>query len=90
MRSGALAPDTIRVDHNLYCCPGAEEFAMATRDIPSFAAWQAAGYDVHSVIGDPHFVAPERDDYTLQADSPAFALGFRPIDTSTVGLLTPR
>ncbi len=90
VRTGTLEPDTISVDHNLYWCPDVEELPMAARGVASFAEWQERGYDVHSVIADPRFVAPERDDYRLQADSPAFTLGFRQIDTGTVGLLTPR
>jgi len=42
------------------------------------------------VIADPLFVDPARDNYTLRPESPAFKLGFEPIDTSTVGLLRDR
>lgn len=90
VRAGKLEPDTISIDRNLYWCPGADEFRMATRDIPTFAAWQEAGYDTHSLIEDPLFVAPEQDDYRLRPGSPAFDLGFETINTRSVGLLTPR
>jgi hypothetical protein len=49
--------------------------------------WQAQGHDVHSVVADPKFVAPEKFDFRLAPDSPALALGFQPIDTSTIGLV---
>lgn len=88
--AGRLEPDTVRVDYNLYYCPGLEAPLVSARDATTFAQWQALGYDTHSLFADPRFVAPERDDYTLRPESPAFALGFRAIDTSTVGLLTPR
>lgn len=88
--TGALEPATIRVDYNLYFCPGIEAPLVGARGATTFAQWQEQGYDTHSRFADPRFVAPERDDYSLQPDSPAFALGFRAIDTSTVGLLTPR
>jgi parallel beta-helix repeat protein len=90
VRGGHLEPETVSVDHNLYWCPGVDEPAMQARDFDTFADWRAAGYDAHSLIEDPLFVAPERDDYALQADSPAFDLGFEAIDVSEVGLLTER
>ncbi|GAH97086.1 unnamed protein product, partial [marine sediment metagenome] len=52
----------------------------------SFEDWQKLGYDRHSVIADPLFVDPENDDYSLRPESPAFKLGFKPIDLSNVGL----
>ncbi len=85
VRAGRLLPETISIDHNLYWCPGADEFKMAASGFASFADWQAAGYDADSLIEDPLFVAPEDDDYTLRPESPAFALGFEAIDTSAVG-----
>ncbi|MBI5767906.1 MAG: right-handed parallel beta-helix repeat-containing protein [Verrucomicrobia bacterium] len=53
--------------------------------LDEWAAWQAAGLDQHSVIADPRFVDPARDDYRLQPDSPAFALGFQPIPVEKIG-----
>ncbi len=90
LRLGTLEEETIRVDHNLYWCPGADEFRVQSRQFGSFADWREAGYDANSVIADPLFVAPDDDNYTLQADSPAFDVGFEAIDTSEVGLLTER
>ena len=43
-----------------------------------FAAWQAAGEDTHSVVADPMFMDPDKDDYRLKPDSPAIKLGFKP------------
>ena len=54
-----------------------------------FAEWQKSGKDRNSLYADPKFVAPEKYDFRLQPDSPAFALGFRPIDLSGVGPRTP-
>ena len=51
----------------------------------AWAAWQATGLDRHSVIADPQFVDPARDDYRLRATSPAFALGFKPIPVEKIG-----
>jgi hypothetical protein len=48
-------------------------------------AWQAQGQDRHSAIGDPRFVNARRDDYRLRPDSPAWALGFKPIPVERIG-----
>jgi hypothetical protein len=47
--------------------------------------WQALGLDRHSVVADPRFYDAARRDLRLRPDSPALALGFRPIDLSDVG-----
>ena len=39
-----------------------------------------------SKIADPQFADFERYDFSLAEDSPAFVVGFKPIDTSNVGL----
>jgi hypothetical protein len=39
-----------------------------------------------AIIADPKFVDPGKGDYRLQPDSPAFKLGFRPIDLESVGV----
>jgi hypothetical protein len=48
-------------------------------------AWQAKGLDQHSVIANPRFVNPAKDDYRLKPDSPALALGFQPIPVEKIG-----
>lgn len=53
----------------------------------SFADWQAAGADVHSIIEDPRFADSATRDFSLPPDSPAITkLGFKPIDISNTGL----
>jgi hypothetical protein len=47
--------------------------------------WQALGSDRHSKVADPRFRDWKKRDFTLSADSPAFDLGFEPIDLTTVG-----
>jgi hypothetical protein len=49
------------------------------------AEWQALGYDQHSVVADPLCADMKKRDFTLAKDSPAFKLGFKPIDLSDVG-----
>ena len=47
--------------------------------------WQARGMDRHSVVADPLFLDPARDDYRLKPESPAFKLGFKPIPIARIG-----
>jgi hypothetical protein len=49
-------------------------------------AWQARGYDQHSIIADPLFVDPENNDYRLKPDSPALKIGFKPFDFNEAGV----
>lgn len=43
--------------------------------LDAWAAWQAEGWDRHSVVADPLFMAPDEDDYRLRDGSPARRLG---------------
>ena len=54
--------------------------------VPTLVEWMALGYDAHSVQTDPLFIDPEHDNYRLKPDSPAFRLGFVPIDFDSMGL----
>jgi hypothetical protein len=51
----------------------------------TWSEWQAAGMDTRSLIADPLFENPEAGDFRLKADSPAWSVGFAPIDMSDVG-----
>ncbi len=48
--------------------------------------WYTPRMDAHSQIADPRFMDAANRDFRLEPDSPAIALGFRPIDLSGVGL----
>ena len=48
-------------------------------------AFRRPDRDGHSVASDPKLADPGKDDFSLAKDSPAHALGFRPIDLSDVG-----
>ena len=89
-------------DENLYCTPPSKELAfnglpgeavartgMAVQEDSgeTLATWRNMGFDRHSLFADPRFVDPANDNYTLQPDSPAFELGFQPIDADSIGLL---
>ena len=49
-------------------------------------AQEVFGLEFGSQYADPLFVDYENNDFTLKENSPAFALGFEPIDTSNVGV----
>ncbi len=48
--------------------------------------WRKRGHDQNSLVADPWFVAPEKNDFRLKPGSPALKLGFKPIDLSQVGV----
>jgi len=81
-----------RCDENVFHAPATaqEEFVWIERPegraLVSRAEWQAMGFDEHSAFADPLFIDAAGGDYRLRHDSPALALGFRPIDTSEVGI----
>ncbi len=56
-----------------------------TEVLDQWQSWQAQGMDRHSIVADPLFVDPEKDDYRLQPNSPALKLGFKPIPVQDIG-----
>ncbi len=76
-------------DHNLYW-PAAGQTPVVN-GVPdgSFEAWRELGFERHSVFADPLFVDYANSDSRLRPESPAFALGFRPIDVHGIGLESP-
>jgi hypothetical protein len=57
-------------------------------EVESLDEWQslqARGFDRNSLVADPLFVAPEKDDWRLKPDSPAFKLGFKAIPIEKIG-----
>ena len=75
---------TFDMDWNLYYNPGLALAEVKFNGL-NFDQWQEAGKDRHSVYADPCFVDPANKDFRLRKESPALALGFRPIDISQVG-----
>ena len=51
----------------------------------SLTDWRALGRDVESVVADPLFRNAASYDFTVLPDSPAWKLGWKAIDMSTVG-----
>lgn len=70
-------PEIVFSNRNLFWAQG--------REIADLDRLHRLGLDQDSIVADPLFVDPAHDDYRLRPDSPAFPLGFQPIDTTRVG-----
>ena len=75
----------VESDYNIFFCTAGEITIRGLQGINSFKDWQAKGFDKNSIIADPMFVDPANDNYSLKPESPAFKLGFKPINMSRVG-----
>jgi hypothetical protein len=53
------------------------------------AGWQQEGNDAGSIVADPRFTDPAAGDFSLAADSPVVALGWKPIDPTKAGPRRP-
>jgi parallel beta-helix repeat protein len=51
----------------------------------SVEKWREQGQDASSLFADPLFVDPENGDFDLKDGSPAFDIGFEPIDRTSIG-----
>jgi hypothetical protein len=84
--TGDWSGNNYQMDRNLYfdARVGARSeqmrFAGAT-----LGQWRERGHDRDSMIIDPLFVAPQRNDFEIKLDSPARKIGFQPISLSNVG-----
>ena len=80
--------EAVRCDRNLIHAAGATPIIKGVPGdrATSWEVWRKSGQDAHSVIADPLFVDPAKDDYRLKPDSPAFKLGFQPIPVERIGL----
>jgi Right handed beta helix region len=84
--AGRWNEDKVKFDYNLYYHPTGSDVMFGPM---TFTQWQQMGQDLHSQFADPLFVDPDHDNFALQPDSPALRMGFKPIDTSTVGPRPP-
>jgi hypothetical protein len=82
---GNWSNDKYVMDRNIYwdsrLKPGSTEMSFAGA---TFDQWRVRDHDVHSIIADPLFVAPQKYDFRLQPGSPARKLDFQPIDLRPV------
>jgi len=77
----------VRSEGNVLWQSDGKEIRMEKlENVPTLAEWRELGLDTASVVANPCFADPERDDYRVLPHSPAYALGFQPIDLSHVGL----
>ena len=77
----------VECDFNLYFAVTGEPLAIAGVKGGRLRDWQDLGFDHGSIVSDPLFVDPAHGDFRLKPESPAFRLGFRPIETKTIGLM---
>jgi hypothetical protein len=83
--TGDWSDNNYATDGNVYFDARTNSQPDALRLGPTdLAKWRQRGHDQHSIVTDPLFVAPERNDFRLRKDSPALKMGFRPIDLSGV------
>jgi hypothetical protein len=84
--TGDLGGDQYLFDWNVYFDARPDAKPDQLRVGPcTWQQWLERGHDRHSLVTDPLFVAPQQNDFRLQANSPALKLGFHPIDLSHVG-----
>ncbi|MCX6928646.1 MAG: right-handed parallel beta-helix repeat-containing protein, partial [Verrucomicrobia bacterium] len=84
--AGDWSGDKYEMDWNLYFDTRPDAKPDQLRLGPcTWKEWQERGHDRHSLVVDPQFVAPQKNDFRLQPNSPAIRLGFQPIDLSHVG-----
>jgi len=86
-----------QADYNLLYFPGASAYRVIAQDLTDptkeqegffpISWWrQTYGLDTHSITGqDPLFENPAAGNFALKSNSPAWQLGFQPIDQSIVG-----
>ncbi len=70
------------MQNNLYFRTDGEPIKFKKQSIKK---WQKRGQDINSIFADPLFVDPQNSDFNLEENSPAFDLGFEPIDMTAVG-----
>jgi len=75
--------DHFAFDYNLYWDTSGRPLDFGGR---TWAEWQAAGMDLHSINLNPEFTNPDEANFTFGAGSPAHSIGITPIDASNIGL----
>ena len=81
--SGPWTKVKVKMDNNCYWNSGGADIDFAGTDIEK---WHELGRDKNSIIADPMFVDPEKNDFRLKPGSPALKTGFKPFDYSKAGV----
>jgi len=81
---GRTLKSTFEMDYNIYFNPNLPADSLRFRTW-TFDEWKARGKDEHSLYHDPLFVDAKNFDFRLKPESPAFKMGFQPIDLKEVG-----
>lgn len=81
---GRPTESTFDMDWNLFYNPK-QTIDQVTFNGMSFEDWKGKGKDGHSLYADPLFMDVQKYDFRLKNNSPAFQLGFKPIDISSIG-----
>jgi len=82
-----LPYDKTESDYNLIYHFG-HPLVVGLRKVPpekQWEEWKKLGFEKHSLVADPMFVNPRKDDYRLKRRSPAFKLGIKPIPVEKIG-----
>jgi hypothetical protein len=83
---GNWSGDNYRLDYNLYYdARSITNTAVLKTPVGTWEQWRERGHDRNSRMGDPLFYNPQKGDFRLRRNSPAFELGFRAINLSKVG-----
>ncbi|MBI1318132.1 MAG: right-handed parallel beta-helix repeat-containing protein [Candidatus Hydrogenedens sp.] len=87
-RNGRITPENwnkadIWSDYNVYWDVEGNDMQFGKQTL---GQCMAQGRELNSVVADPMFTDLAAEDFSLQPDSPALALGFEPIDESRIGL----
>lgn len=83
-----VSPETLDSDYNLIWSSG-RPIVVGLDKIPpekQWEEWKRLGFEAHSVIAEPMFVNANAGDYRLRPESPALALGIKPIPVERIGL----
>jgi len=72
------------MDWNIYYNPNTKLEDVKFNGL-TFEKWRETGKDKNSKYADPMFVDADKFDFRLRPESPAFAMGFQPIDIENVG-----
>jgi hypothetical protein len=79
-----IQTSTFESDYNIFYAPDIAPDSLRFNG-NTLTEWHKRGKDLHSLITDPMFRDPAKFDFTLLPNSPAFKLGFRPIDMTGIG-----